>query len=87
MADDTYIGDVVYQDGWHWSLVDGQPGERLFLADDGTYHPAVDGDLSWHDRKHQAFTSVVLEDQSDGVRVTAEELAEIRAMLAERRGG
>ena len=87
-AGDTYTGDVCYQDGWHWSVVDGDPGERLFLADDGTYHVAADTDLSWHDRKHQRFASFVVGGGDTPVlQVTPDELAEIKKLLDERRGG
>jgi hypothetical protein len=59
----TYEGPVCYADGWHLSVdEDGNPGDRLFLDDDGTYRLAEDGDESWHDRKHGQFVQVELED-------------------------
>lgn len=83
---------VCYQDGWHWSVVADEngndvPGEKLFLDDDGSYRPAVDGDVSWHDRKHQRFVTVEMEDGAQpGLSVSPDELVAIQALLAERRG-
>lgn len=83
---------VCYVDGWHYSVVEGAdgndvPGERLVLEDDGTYRLAADDDTnSWHDRKHQQYVNVVMEDSSDGVRVTPSELAAINELLAQLRG-
>lgn len=87
----TYEGAVCYLDGWHWSVVEAadgstEPGERLFLDDDGTYRLAAADDLSWHERKHQGFASVVMEDGAQQTRVTAEEFAAVQQMLEERRG-
>ena len=88
MADTaTYTGDVCYQDGWHMSIVDGNPGVRLYLNDYGSYREAADGDLSWHDRHHQRFASFVVSDGEPALQVSADELAEIRKLLDERRGG
>ncbi len=88
---DLYEGSVCYLDGWHWSVVDdGAGGERpdrpLYLEDDGTYRFAIDGDESWHDRKHETFTTVEPSDGSPGLRVSPDELAFIKEKLAERRG-
>lgn len=48
----SYDGPVCFQDGWHCAVDEnGDPGERLFLDDDGTYRLAEDGDKSWNDRK------------------------------------
>lgn len=59
----VYEGPVCYADGWHHAVdEDGNPGDRLFLEDDGTYRTAVDGDESWHDRKHGQFVQVAFED-------------------------
>jgi len=91
MAETTYSGDVCYQDGWHMSVVKDAaghdvPGERLFLEDDGSYRLAVDGDLSWHDRHHQRFVNVVMEDGSQSEQVSAEEFAAIQDLLKQKRG-
>lgn len=79
------------QDGWHHAVTIGEDGnevvgERLFLDDDGTYRPAVEGDASWHDRKHRSYALVVPESGSAAVAVTADEMEAIDALLAERRG-
>lgn len=59
----SYEGPVCYADGWHMSVdEDGNPADRLFLGDDGTYRLAEEGDESWHDRKHGQFVQVELED-------------------------
>lgn len=93
MADDTaYEGPVCYLDGWHWSVVDDgaggeQPGERLVLEDDGTYRAAADEDVSWHERKHQRFATVEMEDGGPGVRVSEQELAAVQELLARLREG
>lgn len=88
----TKADRVCYQDGWHYSVVldaDGNevPGEKLVLLDSGKYRPATDADTeSWHDRKHEKYATVVMEDTAVGLRVNAEEMEAIKAMLAERRG-
>jgi hypothetical protein len=61
------------------------PDQKLYLDDGGTYYLAEDGDLSWHDRKHQRFASFNLEDGSDGIRVTEEELGPMKTFLDELR--
>lgn len=59
---DIYEGVVCYQDGWHMSVdEDDAPDRKLYLDDDGTYRFAVDGDLSWHERKHKRFATVQME--------------------------
>lgn len=83
---------VCYRDGWHWSVVpdaDGNdtPGVRLFLDDDGEYRVAAEEDASWHERKHERFATVEMADGGAGLRVSAEEMAEIQLLLAERRAG
>lgn len=84
---------VCYQDGWHYSVVTDEngndvPGERLVLEDDGSFRLATEDDInSWHDRKHQQFASVVMEDQSEGLRVTAEEMAIIQETIRKIREG
>lgn len=84
----VYEGPVCYADGWHMTVDEnGQPGERLFLEDDGTYRTAEEGDESWHDRKHGQFVSIELEDGQAGATVTAEEFEAIQELLAQRRGG
>lgn len=63
------------------------PGEKLHLEDseDGSlsrYRLATDADgRSWHDRKHSRFASFDLEDGSDGIRVTEEELGPMKEFL------
>jgi len=46
----------------------------------------VDGDLSWHDRHHQRFVNVVMEDGSQSEQVSAEEFAAIQDLLKQKRG-
>lgn len=58
MAD---TNEVCYRDGWHWTVGDdGEPDQKLYLDDDGTYRPATDQDESWHDRVHQQFVTAEL---------------------------
>lgn len=57
------------------------PDQKLYLDDDGVYSIAEDGDESWHDRKHQRFASFDLEDGSDGIRVTEDELGPMKEFL------
>lgn len=78
-----YTGPVCYLDGWH-RAVDAD-GDKLYLEDDGSYRFAVDGDESWHDRKHVDFATVKLEDGSDGIRVDADELDAVKEFLEGRR--
>ena len=98
MGDGYYTGAVCYQDGWHYTVVPTkgggeEPGERLVLEDtaDGSasrYRLATDADTrSWHDRKHRQFVLLTPEGGAQGVSVTAGEMAEIRKLLDERRGG
>ena len=92
MAKRAYTGAVCYLDGWHHTVTkdangDDTPGERLVLEDDGTYRPATEQDLSWHDRKHTSFTLVVPDGGKPAVAVTADEMAAIQSMLDERRAG
>jgi hypothetical protein len=95
-----YVGDAheaadgrPLEAGWHYTVVpdpsgEGEmPGEKLFLADDGTYRLAADGDESWHDRKHQTFATFQLEDSAEAERVNPEEFAAIKELLARMRGG
>ncbi len=87
----AYEGSVCYQDGWHYTVVadaDGNetPDARLFLDDDGSYRLATDADQSWHERKHGQFVTVQMEDGSAAVTVTADEMAAIQELLAEKRG-
>jgi hypothetical protein len=59
----AYEGPVCYADGWHHAVDEnGDPGDRLYLNDDGSYRLAEDGDESWHNRKHGQFVQVELED-------------------------
>lgn len=82
---------VCFLDGWHYAVVqdaDGAdvPGDRLVLEDDGTYRLATDEDTeSWNDRKQERFATVQMEDGT-AVRVTADEMEAVKAMLEERRG-
>ena len=90
-AAETYDGPVCYMGGWHWTVVQGErgeePGERLVLDDDGSYHLADETDTeSWHDRKHQRFATFEMEDGAASTRVTAEEYEAIQQLLRERRG-
>lgn len=83
---------VCYLDGWHWSVKDdGNGGEepdiKLFLEHDGTYRAATDGDQSWHDRAHGRFATIEMEDATPGLTVTADDMADIKAFLAERKAG
>jgi len=56
---DLYQGDVCYRDGWHWSVVDGEPGVRLVLDEaEGTFRVATDTDKSWHERHHGVTVTV-----------------------------
>jgi hypothetical protein len=57
------------------------PDQKLFLDDDGQFWIAEDGDESWHGRKHQRFASFDLEDGSDGIRVTEDELGPMKEFL------
>jgi hypothetical protein len=89
----AYTGPVRYQDGWHWALETdpdgGNPrlGAKLFLEDDGTYRAAIDGDASWHDRKHGQFMTIEMEDKSQpGMTVSKDDFDAIQAFLAERKG-
>lgn len=89
---DGYTGAVCYQDGWHYTVVQDaaghdQPGDRLFLDDDGSYRLAVDGDASWHDRKHRGYAMLIPEDGGKGVAVSSDELKAVEELLRERRGG
>lgn len=92
MSAPYYEGPVCYQDGWHRTVdsdAEGHevPGERLHLEDtaDGIgfrYRLATDDDVrTWHERKHQAFVTVTLEDGTPGVAVTQEQLDRIQQML------
>lgn len=88
-AGDAYTGGVCYMGGWHWTLEKDAagfdtPGERLVLDDDGSYRVAGDADTeSWHDRKHQRFATVEMEDGST-LRITPDELEDL---MRKRRGG
>lgn len=66
------------------------PGERLFLDDTDPGNPfyrlAVDGDQSWHDRKHRQFSLIEMESGAPAVQVNADEMAAIKKMLDDRRG-
>lgn len=78
----SYDGPVCYADGWHMTVDDeDNPGDRLFLEDDGTYRLAADGDESWHDRNHGQFVSVEFEDGQGAQTVSR---AEWEAFLAQR---
>lgn len=83
---------VCFQDGWHYSVKDDgaggeTPDERLVLDDDGTYRAATDADTeSWHDRKHQRFATVEMEDGAASTRVTPDEYEAIQQLLRDRRG-
>jgi hypothetical protein len=80
---DSYTGPVCYQDGWHYTVTDdGEPGVRLFLDDDG-YRAAAANDESWHDRKHQTFATVEMEDGAAALRVTPDQLARIKQILGQ----
>jgi hypothetical protein len=84
---DYYTGPVCYQDGWHYSVDENdQPDKRLYLNEDGSYRHANEDDASWHDRQHGQYVHVALEDGGAGLTVTADELAAIEQLLAERRG-
>lgn len=70
----SYDGPVCYVDGWHHAVDEnGDPGDKLFLEDDGTYRPAEDGDESWHDRYHGQFVSIVPEGAEEPVHVSKDE--------------
>lgn len=89
MASKTF-DRVCYLDGWHYSLKDDgaggeEPDVRVVLDDDGTYREATDDDVSWHDRMHGRFATIEMEDASPGLTVTADDMAEIKAFLAERK--
>lgn len=74
---------MYYEDGWHYS----DSGTRLYLEDDGSSRPAVEGDLSWHERHHQEYVHVAMEDAPQpGLGVSAEEFEAIQQFLRERRG-
>lgn len=80
----SYEGPVCYADGWHLSVDEGgNPADRLFLEDDGTYRLAEAGDESWHTRKHGQFVSVEFEDGAAQVVPRAE----WEAFLAQRSDG
>lgn len=82
----VYTGPVAYQDGWHVTVdADGNPGDRLFLDDDGTYRLAQNGDESWHDRKHGQFVQVEFEDGQPAATVTQEDWQAIQEFLAGRK--
>jgi hypothetical protein len=76
-------------DGDHYSVdEDDQPAERLYLDPEaGTYRYATDEDPSYHERFHQNFVDVIMEDGQPGARVTPEEFAEIQKLLGQMRGG
>lgn len=84
---------VCFIDGWHYSVLtdaneNDVPGERLVLEDDGSYRVATETDVeSWNDRKHQRFANVVMEDQSEGLRVTEQEMSIIQETLRKIREG
>lgn len=69
------------------------PGEKLHLEDseDGSqsrYRLATDADeQSWHDRKHKSYATFSLEDASDGIRVTEDELGPMKDYLEQLRKG
>lgn len=69
--------------GWHYSVVDGMPGERLVLEDDGSYRLAEDGDSSHHDRHHKQYVQMVFEDGQESMQVTPEQLAQIKEILGQ----
>jgi hypothetical protein len=98
---ETYTGPVVYQDGWHYTVVphpDGAgngepghvydvPGERLFSNGDGTYRPAVEGDKSHHEQFHQRFASIDMEDGAGATRLSESEYqVAMEAVRKEREG-
>lgn len=86
MAGEVYTGDVAYQDGWHIAVDESDvPGDRLFLDDDGSYRLAAEGDESWHERKHQSFATLQMEDGGT-IRITASEADAVKNLLSGLRG-
>lgn len=87
----SYTGPVCYVDGWHCTVGKNEnnedvPGERLVLEEDGSYRLATEEDESHHDRHHQSFVNIEMEDGSEAVQVNPEEYAAIQEMLRQRRG-
>lgn len=87
-----YDGPVCYVDGWHHAVVQNDagedvPGDRLYLEDDGTFRVAVDGDESWHERKHTAYAVIVPEGGGVGTSLSSEEFGAFQKWIADLRGG
>lgn len=76
-------------DGDHYSVDgDDQPDQRLYLdPETGSYYIANDDDPAYHERFHQKFVDVEMEDGQPGARVTPEEFEEIQKLLNNMRGG